>query len=103
MLVLDLLIVDEFNEPVHCTSTPVKLSGDSLFENELNLDMQADLAQKDNEVISICYKYSKNKAHKEAEVVVMVQMSYKPDEDYTYVTNLEVKLSLNKINEWFNT
>jgi hypothetical protein len=54
-------------------------------------------------VISICYKYSKNKAHKEAEVVVMVQMSYKPDEDYTYVTNLEVKLSLNKINEWFNT
>ena len=43
-----------------------------------------------SETISVEYKTN--------DVVMLMQMSYFPKEDYTYVTNLVVKISLKAIN-----
>ena len=47
------------------------------------------------ETISVEYKSN--------DAVMLMQMSYFPKEDYTYVTNLVVKISLKAINNRFNT
>lgn len=39
MIILDLVVTDEFNEPFHYTSRPLKIESKSLFENELNMDL----------------------------------------------------------------
>jgi hypothetical protein len=48
-----------------------------------------------SETISVEYKTN--------DVVMLMQMSYFPTEDYTYVTNLVVKISVKAINKRFNT
>ena len=96
-MIVDLVINDEFNEPMHYMSLPLKLTNIHLFDNKLNIDMAADDSQKENEILSI--DYTTNSGN----VVLKLQMVYKPDEDYTYVTNLVVKMSLSKINKWFGT
>lgn len=39
MVILDLVIIDEFNEPYEYASMPVKITLKSLFDNKLNLDL----------------------------------------------------------------
>jgi hypothetical protein len=101
-----MVIMDEFNEPMHYMSVPVKIKKEHLFDNELNLDMQD--VNSEAEVLSIEYESPINKQNNKKldfnsngnlpEVVFKMQMSYKPDEDYTYITNALMKLSLGMIN-----
>ena len=117
MAILDFVILDEFSEPMHYVSMPVKLLHERLFENQLNMDMASDINE-DSLITSIKYEYSAEDPKqtnakpgsrqiatktKESDVVVHLQMSYKKSEDKTYVTNLEVKISLAMINHWFGT
>jgi hypothetical protein len=39
MIILDLVVTDEFNEPFHYASRPLKIDSKPLFENNLNLDL----------------------------------------------------------------
>ena len=41
MIILDLVVTDEFNEPFHYTSRPLKIESKQIFENELNMDLGA--------------------------------------------------------------
>lgn len=75
---MDLVILDEFNEPMHYASTPIKLTGTRLFENQLNLDMAAELEEKETKLISIKYEYFSQEAGgpvtkgKPADVIMMM-------------------------------
>ena len=61
LVIMDLVIMDEFNEPMHYMSMPLKIQAKHLFENELNLDMQAETSEA--EVFSVEYESPIIKKH----------------------------------------
>ena len=90
MVILDLVIMDEFSEPFHYASQPTIIHKKPLFSNELNMDFN-EVIQSDP--LSIEYVFGSKLAMK-------MEMHHRED-GYTYVTNLMVKLSLSSINERF--
>lgn len=39
MILLDLVVTDEFNEPFHYASKPVSIGNQPLFDNKMNMDL----------------------------------------------------------------
>ena len=89
--ILDLVITDEFNEPFHYVSTPIKIEKKNLFENELRMDSNLE----GTEVMSIDYQGE--------HVGLKMELVYKEDENMTYVTQCLVKIDLSRINNHFGT
>jgi hypothetical protein len=57
MCILDLVIIDEFSEPMHYTSWPQKFKNQPIFNNRLNLDMGSSLLEDDTEIFSLEYEF----------------------------------------------
>lgn len=92
MIILDLVVVDEFNEPFHYSSQPLIVTHERLFENALNMDL--DGCSRERKIICLDYESADG-------VALKMQMGYDQEENATYVTNLLLKINLETIKKWF--
>jgi len=117
MVLLDLVLTDEFNEPFHYASQPVKMKTERLFDNDLNIDLGGRFdhdqinSGSTSTVLSISYEGQMSSQEMEQQKVkgggtnskareaepqfkLLIQMDYREQEDCTYVTNVLLKVSL---------